>query len=67
MVGSANLDKLSLRVNKEVNIATSHPEAVNMLKRRLFHVDFQKSVELKSQLRSGPSYYLAEAIADMFL
>ena len=67
MVGSANLDKLSLRVNKEVNIATSHPQAVNMLKRRLFHADFQKSVELKSQLRSGPSYYLAEAIADMFL
>ena len=27
MVGSANLDKLSLRVNKEVNISTSQPQA----------------------------------------
>ncbi|NIR81675.1 MAG: hypothetical protein GWO05_00465, partial [Gammaproteobacteria bacterium] len=27
MVGSANLDKLSLRINNELNIATSHPAA----------------------------------------
>jgi cardiolipin synthase len=67
MVGSANLDKLSLRVNNEVNIATSHPQTVNVLKDRLFEVDFERSVELKKQLPAGPSYRLAEAVADFFL
>jgi len=67
MVGSANLDKLSMRVNNEVNIATSHPEAVNALKDRLFREDFENSVELKKQLPAGPGYHLAEAIADVFM
>ena len=67
MVGSANLDKLSLRVNSEVNLATSHPEAVRELKERLFQADFESSVELKKQLPAGPGYHLAEAVADIFL
>ncbi len=67
MIGSANLDKLSMRVNNEVNLATSHPEAVRELKERLFRVDFEKSLELKKHLPAGPSYHLAEAIADIFL
>ena len=67
MVGSANLDKLSMRVNNEVNLATSHPETVRELKERLFQVDFEKSIELKRQLPAGPGYQLAEAVADIFL
>lgn len=67
MIGSANLDKLSMRVNSEVNLATSHPEAVRELKERLFQADFEKSLELKKQLPAGPGYYLAEAVADIFL
>ena len=67
MVGSANLDKLSMRVNIEISIATSHPEAVNALKERLFDVDFEKSLELSEQLPAGPGYYLAEAVADIFM
>ena len=67
MVGSANLDKLSLRVNSEVNVATSHPAAVETLKRRLFDVDFEKSVELKEELPTAPRYHFAEAVADFFL
>jgi cardiolipin synthase len=67
MVGSANLDKLSLRVNNEVNIATSHPEAVETLKRRLFDADFEKSVELKEELPTSPRYHFAEVVADFFL
>ena len=67
MVGSANLDKLSLRVNNEVNIATSHPGAVTALRERLFHADFEKSVELKGKLPTGVRYHLAEAVADIFL
>jgi cardiolipin synthase len=67
MVGSANLDKLSLRVNNELNIATSHPETVNVLKERLFEADFEKSTELRKRLPAGPKYRLAEAVADFFL
>ncbi len=67
MVGSANLDKLSMRVNNEVNLATSHPETVRELKERLFQADFEKSIELKMQLPAGPGYQLAEAVADIFL
>ena len=43
---SANLDRLSLHINKELNIATSEPEAVNALKEQLFEPDFQKCREL---------------------
>ena len=35
-LGSANLDNLSLRVNKELNVATSHPPAVDELLTTLF-------------------------------
>ncbi|GMQ76022.1 MAG: hypothetical protein BMS9Abin01_1285 [Gammaproteobacteria bacterium] len=56
-----------MRVNNEVNIATSYPEAVNELKQRLFRVDFEKSVELKKQLPAGLGYQLAEAVADVFM
>ncbi|MCP5093444.1 MAG: phosphatidylserine/phosphatidylglycerophosphate/cardiolipin synthase family protein, partial [Gammaproteobacteria bacterium] len=45
-LGSANWDKLSFRTNKELNIATSHPEYVDALLDRVFEPDFEKSVEL---------------------
>ena len=67
MVGSANLDKLSLRDNNEANIATSHPQTVKALKERLFETDFERSHELKKKLPAGPGYQLAEAVADIFL
>ncbi len=67
MVGSANLDRLSMRVNNELNIATSSPEAVNVLMERLFRADFEKSVELKKQLPAGLRYQLAEIVADVFM
>ena len=35
-LGSANWDKLSFRTNKELNIATSHPEYVENLLRQVF-------------------------------
>jgi len=46
-LGSANLDQLSLRVNKEVNIATSEPAAVDGLVRSLFERDFGVSPEME--------------------
>lgn len=67
MVGSANLDKLSLRVNNEANIATSNPRAVAELKERVFEADFERSAELTAPLPTGPNHQLAEALADFFL
>ncbi|MEE4145379.1 MAG: phosphatidylserine/phosphatidylglycerophosphate/cardiolipin synthase family protein [Halieaceae bacterium] len=45
-MGSANLDRLSLHINREINIATSEPSAVQALTRELFEPDFEQSREL---------------------
>ena len=45
-VGSANLDRLSLHINKEINIATSEPSAVQALTEALFEPDFAQSREM---------------------
>lgn len=66
-VGSANLDHLSLRVNDEVNVATSDPGAVNALRERLFEHDFEISTELQQPLPTQLSHWLAEVVADMFM
>jgi cardiolipin synthase len=46
-LGSANLDKLSLRVSQELDVAFSDPAAVNRLKRDLFETDFNRAREIK--------------------
>ena len=45
-MGSANLDRLSLHINREINIATSEQSAVRALEEALFQPDFEKSREL---------------------
>jgi cardiolipin synthase len=45
-VGSANFDKLSFQVNREVNLATSHEPVVNELLERLFIPDMARSTEI---------------------
>lgn len=67
MVGSANLDKLSLRVNNEINLATSHSESVATLRERLFDADFEKSTEIEEALPTGMRHHLAEVVADVFM
>lgn len=62
--GSANYDKLSFRVNYEVNLATSHEPAVRELIDRLFIPDFEASLELTEQLPVKPQDYLLELVAD---
>ncbi len=47
-VGSANFEKLSLRVSQEMDVAFSDAAAVNQLKQDLFETDFKHSRELKS-------------------
>jgi len=66
-LGSANWDKLSFRTNKELNIATSHPEFVDELLRRVFDVDFEKSVELTEAFPERWSDHLVEIVADYLL
>ncbi len=66
-LGSANWDKLSFRTNKELNIATSNPEAVNELLERVFYTDFEKSVELTEPFPERWLDHLLEILADYFL
>jgi cardiolipin synthase len=63
-LGSANLDRLSLRTNHEMNLATSHAPTVNDLLTQVFTVDMEKSVELQEPLPSNWSDYLAELLAE---
>ena len=66
-LGSANWDKLSFRTNKELNIATSHPEYVDELLDRVFYPDFEKSVELTEPFPERWSDHLMEIVADFVL
>lgn len=63
-VGSANFDKLSLRINQETNVATSDPVFVERLRQDLFEADFAKSKEWTEAGPVGWGDYVAEFIAD---
>jgi cardiolipin synthase len=63
-VGSANLDRLSLKINQELNIATSHPAAVQDLLDTLFEPDFRKARELTEPFPEYWSDYLIEMFGD---
>ena len=66
-VGSANFDKLSLKVNKELNLATAHPETVNALIDRVFLPDLAISREIVDPVDVTVSTYLAEIMVDELL
>jgi cardiolipin synthase len=63
-IGSANFDKLSLRINRELNIATSDEHFVAELRERLFERDFARSRELTEAQPVGWSTYLASFVAN---
>jgi cardiolipin synthase len=63
-VGSANWDRWSFHLNKELNIATSHADAARELELRVFEADFGKSVELMEPFPERWSDYLLELIGD---
>jgi cardiolipin synthase len=63
-LGSANWDKWSFAINKELNIATSHPPAVDRLKQELFEADFERSVELTEPFPERWSDFLLEFLGD---
>lgn len=63
-VGSANLDRLSLHINREMNICTSEPAAVEELLAELFQPDFERSIELTEPLPERWTDYLIEKFGD---
>jgi cardiolipin synthase len=64
VVGSANFDKLSLRVNGETNLSTFDPAFTGALRKELFDRDFARSRELTEPPRAGWTTYLSDFIAD---
>jgi cardiolipin synthase len=46
-LGSANMEKMSLRVSQELDVAFSDPATVDLLKSNLFETDFNRAREIK--------------------
>ena len=63
-VGSANFDKLSFRVNEEINLGYTDPEAVQELVERLFETDFETATEMTERFDMNALNGLAEIIAN---
>jgi cardiolipin synthase len=63
-VGTANFDKLSLQINRELNLATSHPETVEQLLETLFEPDFGKSTEITEPVPLNLTDHLIELVGD---
>jgi cardiolipin synthase len=65
--GSANFDRLSLRLNRELNIGTSDPQIVADLEGKIFEVDFARSTELRARRPVQPADRIYEWLADLML
>jgi len=66
-VGSANFDKLSLKINKELNIATSDTATVNELLEQVFIPDLMVSQEINQPIQIPRSAGIAEILVDELL
>ena len=66
-VGSANFDKLSLRLNRELNIASSDPEFARQVREQLFEVDFARSELLDTAQEVALRDQVFERLADLLL
>jgi cardiolipin synthase len=66
-VGSANFDKLSLEINRELNLATSHAEAVNDLLEQVLLPDMERATELSEQIDVTIQTRLLEIAVDELL
>ena len=63
-VGSANLDMLSMRINRELNLAFSDPATIRELERKVFLPDFRASRHIRHEETTVPVAPIAEAVAD---
>jgi phosphatidylserine/phosphatidylglycerophosphate/cardiolipin synthase-like enzyme len=66
-VGSANFDKLSLKINKELNLATSDPDTVQALLDQVFIPDMMASRELNTPPKITVARRIAEIAVDELL
>ena len=66
-IGSANFDKLSLEVNKELNLATSNPDTVDALLDQVFIPDLMRSREITEPVPLTLTARLAEIAVDELL
>jgi phosphatidylserine/phosphatidylglycerophosphate/cardiolipin synthase-like enzyme len=64
--GSANFDALSLRLNREGNLATSDPGFVARFRREVFDTDFAKARELKGDIAVDWSDHVSDALLNPF-
>jgi cardiolipin synthase len=62
-VGSANFDKLSFQVNKEMNLGSSDPAFVRQLIDKVFDPDFAAAVELEDPLPASWKNTFASIVA----
>ena len=63
-LGSANFDRLSLRLNRELNIASSEPALARQVIERLFEPDFRASPELTERIPERWVDHLVEIVGD---
>ena len=63
-IGSANFDRFSLRLNRELNIASSDPALAEQVLERLFERDFEVSPELTELIPSRWVDHLVEIVGD---
>ncbi len=63
-IGSANLDTLSMRINRELNLGFSDADSLRRLEKEVFLPDFQASRRLRIEDTESAVAPLAEAIAD---
>jgi len=63
-LGSANFDKLSLQINREINLGFSDPATVQRLVERVFLRDFQVAEELHQAPVLDARHHFAELIVD---
>jgi cardiolipin synthase len=63
-VGSANLDTLSMRINRELNLAFSDGRTIRELEKLVFLPDFNRSRRLRLSEGEDLSSSIAETIAD---
>ncbi len=63
ILGSANFDRLSFRVNLEMNLASSAPEFTEQVLERIFEADFADSDELRAPLQQTWRHSVASIVA----
>jgi cardiolipin synthase len=63
-VGSANLDTLSMHINRELNLAFSDPRAVRALEEKIFLPDQRRSTKILPSEMKKITEGIAEVIAD---